>query len=138
MCSSDLFPSHDTKGRLLENKAEAKSDKYLNKFTYDGRGNLIQDEEFKNGILFSKSTFKIDYKGTKVEECSYYPNGKIKNKKTYDKEGNLSEDSDYTDLGAIKSSETIKYMYDMYGNWRTKTMMINSKITISERSLDYY
>jgi len=73
-----------------------------------------------------------------VAERTYYPNGKIKNKKIYDKEGNLAEDTDYIDLGAIKLSETFKYMYDLYGNWRTKTTTINSKITLAERSYEYY
>jgi hypothetical protein len=128
--------NYDADGKLIDSKEESK--KYVNKFTYDNRGNIITDEGYRNDSLISKRTYDIDFKGDKVAERTYYPNGKIKNKKLYDKEGNLSEDTDYNDLGTIKSSETIKYMYDMYGNWRTKTTTINSKITIAERSYEYY
>ena len=63
MCSSDLFPSHDTDGRsgIIDGRACAKK---------DGRSGII--DETGNGLfIFRKNNYSLGRYGERIENCKF-------------------------------------------------------------------
>lgn len=89
----------------------------FHKYTYDKRGNMIEDLSLEpNGSISFKRTYKYDKNDRYIECISYDSSGKVREtySKKYDKSGNTIELVTTDSLGNIKYKNT--YKYDKFGN----------------------
>lgn len=123
--------THNAKGELT----------YVEKFDYDGKGNVIMHYTFdKFDGIHSREEYKYDGKGNKI--AWYVYNGDdVVTKATYDydKYGNLIKSLIADNNGNISENKVYQYEYDKKGNWIRRVLILNDKPSIiTERTITYH
>ena len=99
----------------------------------------------ENGVIDyddeSKTTFKYDNKGNKIEENWFSLDGKIEKSFNfkYNSKSDIIEINEFNSYGKLLKNLIYKYEYDKLGNWIKKTTFLN-KIPkyVTERQIVYY
>jgi hypothetical protein len=87
------------------------NDNRMSTYTYDDKGNKIEERYYDFETPTGKTIYKYDDKGNKVEECTYDVEGSLINKYTYkyDDKGNKVEECRYDMEGSLIDKYTYKY-----------------------------
>ncbi len=90
-------------------------------YGYDAAGNITEEREFRDSLLFLRKTWSFDEKGNKVESC-VYADSTLKSRETwgYDDYGNILEWASFDKEGVRIAKSSIEYRYDSKGNWTEK------------------
>lgn len=121
---------------------EKSEPEYVEKFTYDKKGNILTQDIFeKYDNSNTTNTFKYDTNDNKIE-WSVIKNGTpvVRAVFTYDKHKNQTSYATTDEAsGKIIDKREYAFEYDAKGNWTKKTISINDKPQfIEERKITYF
>ena len=107
----------------------------MSTYTYDDKGNKIEERYYYFETPTGKTTYKYDDKGNNVEGCTYNVEGSLINKYTYkyDSKGNKVEECRYGVGDSLINKYT--YKYDSKGNLTEEIMLKGEKITPVEQTI---
>ena len=146
----DLTTSkYDTNGNIAE-KAYYSFDEenkeqiflYRTIYTFDSRGNKLEEADYEDGVKTITYTCTYDSKGNKLEEADYEDGNKTMIYTcAYDSKGNKLEEVEYNDDGEIYEKKSFKY--DSKGNWTSKMFEENTQrwgkeTKVHERKISYH
>jgi len=77
---------------------------------YDLNGNILEDIEYKDGVLVSHFVYEYDTNNNKIRETEFDKNGKVSKVSLYKYENGLRvEKSVFDNKGNLKTKKTYKY-----------------------------
>lgn len=130
--------TYDNKGNLIEEETYD-SEKFV--YKYDEKGNLVERSQLFDEDKREKTLYKYDDEGNKIEAYIYNSDEVLQFKSTYmyDKKGNLVEEIRDHDSEGYTLEIEYKYEYDSYGNWIRKILTYDDyPESITEREIEYY
>jgi hypothetical protein len=152
LLSSAVYFEYDLKGNMIKEKNQYFQ--IENEYVYDENGNLITVmsrnwDEYTDSMLYRKNSFTYDDKGNNIEQVEYNTDGRISRKQIikyddggiviehetymgngfpihrlgqtihkYDSKGNKTEENHFTEM--ISYQDIYTYDYDDKGNWIIK------------------
>jgi hypothetical protein len=119
---------YDARNNVTEESGYDGVEKFLNKYSYDTQGNLLEIIYQKNGVLKEKRTFQKD--GLKTNVLIYNASGKLISKLllTFDSKDNMLEETVYGVNQDIIEKKT--YDYDDKKNLKRESKFKLNKMTL--------